>query len=731
MKEKKIKTKKEKKSKKPREGKVSRSVRLIKKDLPKKRTKLFSSLAAKLEIAVVILLSVFFIALAFVLSYSIERDNISSYSELSSSIVERTSSSLTYWLNGYFKDLRAFTKNSIFLDGNIEQIREFIMSNKRLIGEDFDFVGIGDLNGNFYTSTGDTMQMRGTQPFKDIVEKGLGTSISDPIQNDKQGAFFYATVPAVDKNGILFGFFAGAVPVKIIASEISHVKVGAAGYGFAIGSDGTTIAHPDFSLVMGKQLANGSSNWDGMKELIGEMLKWKPGSGIVKNRETGSVEYVFYCPIRDTKWAFAFSIPENEVLASARRNTITIAICSLVIAVLLIIFIGIYMRILLRPLNHLKSSISEIASGDADLTKKLVIKSKDEIGGVVDGFNSFVENLRRIISEIKDSKDILHSVDANMQQTTMETADSISKIASNIDMVAAQIESQGESVDSTAGAVTEIARNIENLNRLIENQVMGVEQASAAIEQMLGNIASVSLSTEKMANAFGKLETFTQNGIEKQNAVNEQISKIEEQSMMLFTANKTISKIASETNLLAMNAAIEAAHAGRAGQGFSVVADEIRALSETSSKQSKTIGAELKAIQASIEAVVESSGEAKDAFNAVSENIAQTDSLVQQIRGAMEESTRGSQQITEALKMMNDSSNDVRASSFEMNEGNQAILLEVRRLQDATQAMRESIDKMSASAHQIDTNGVTLSEISGTMQKSISQIGRQIDQFKV
>ncbi len=736
MKEKKVKSKKEKPAKtkkatKMREGKQTRSLKRLKKGMPKNGS-FTRSLAFKMEVAVVVLLTVFFSALVVVLSLSIRRDNISSYSSLSSSIVDRSSAALTYWLNSYFKDLRVFTKNSIFLEGDIEKIREFMMTNRRLIGEDFDFVGVSDLDGNFYTTSGDVMQMRGTQAFKDIVERGLGMSITDPVVDSKHGTIFYAAVPAVDRNGILFGFFAGAVPVKIIANELSHIKVGETGYGFAVGSDGTVIAHPDQSIAMTPFAAlEDSAAPIGFKEIVSEMLKWKPGSGFLHDKTSGRVEYAFFCPIKDTKWAIGFVIPEAEVLASARRNGLTIALCSFVIAVLLIIFIGIYMKILLRPLNHLKYSILEIASGDADLTKKLVIKSKDEIGGVVQGFNAFVENLRRIISEIKTSKEILHTVDANMQQTTLETAESISKIASNIDMVTAQIESQSESVDGTADVVTKIANNIEHLNRLIENQVSSVTQASSAIEQMLGNITSVSASTEKMATAFSKLEEYTQNGIQKQNAVNEQISQIEEQSMMLFTANKTISKIASETNLLAMNAAIEAAHAGWAGRGFSVVADEIRALSETSSKQSKTIGAELKRIQASIEAVVESSGEAKMAFNAVSENISQTDSLVRQIRGAMEESTRGSHQITDALRAMNESSAEVRTSSGEMSAGNQTILGEVQRLQEATQAMRESIEHMSSSAHQIDANGTTLSEISGTMQKSISQIGRQIDQFKV
>lgn len=200
---------------------------------------------------------------------------------------------------------------------------------------------------------------------------------------------------------------------------------------------------------------------------------------------------------------------------------------------------------------------------------------------------------------------------------------------------------------------------------------------------------------------------------------------------MLMEANKVISKIASETNLLAMNASIEAAHAGDAGRGFSVVADEIHNLSESSSRQSKQIRDELQKIQNSIENVVVSSAEAKNSFQSVTKKIHETDQLVQQIKGAMEESEIGSHQITDALKMMNDSTSDVRVSSGNMSAGNQIILDQVKKLQLATEEIKSSMIEMTTSANQISGNGTTLSDISKAMQDSILKIGSQIDLFHV
>lgn len=716
---------------------VSCEPKIKKQKTPKTKApkrKITHTLAFKLESVLFVLLVLFFAALVFVLDISIRRDNVKSYSELSSVIAEQSATTLSYWLDGYFKDLRVFTKSETFLEGDIETDAEYLVENSMLVGEDFVYMGICGMDGILHTSDGQTFSCKNSQYYKDVIERGKPTCITNPEVSFTSGStLFYIAVPAVNKMGILYGLFMGALEADIVQYEVEKIIVGNNGYAFILDGNGTTIAHPDSEQIM-KNLSrvdDETSGLEGFQAISASMLMAQTSNAKLINHNTNESHYVYYTPIYGTDWSFGLAIAESEVLASAKKNGFNIAYCSLTIAFLLIVFIAVYMKFLLKPLLLLNNSINDIAKGDADLTKRLAIKSKDEIGGVVHGFNLFIENLRTIISQIKESKATLQSIDLEMQSTTRKTGNSITQISSNIEDVIEQVTAQSSSVDETVGAVTQIAKNIESLNNLIENQSSGVNQASAAVEQMLGNIISVSRSTERMASAFGQLESYTKNGIEKQDIVNQQLGMIQEQSLMLFQANKTISKIASETNLLAMNAAIEAAHAGAAGQGFSVVADEIRNLSETSAQQSKSIGAELKKIQESIETVVASSSAAKKAFASVSENIQETDQLVRQIRSAMEESEVGSHQITDALKMMNDSTTEVRTSSSEMSAGNQAILSEVKQLQNATIAIKESVGKISDDARDIDTNGSTLTQISDTMKRSIAQIGSQIDLFKV
>lgn len=373
--------------------------------------------------------------------------------------------------------------------------------------------------------------------------------------------------------------------------------------------------------------------------------------------------------------------------------------------------------------------LEQLASGRKDLTQKINIGSVDELGTISGLVNNFSQNLRVSVDELKAAQYSLASMGEEMNQTAAGTANAVQEMYRNVAVVREKSQTQLASVAESSGAMEQIARNIESLDGLIGTQGSSITQASSAIEEMVGNVNAMTGSINRMAEEFQILSAAARDGQDTLSVSSERIKQISTRSEALMEANKVISDIASQTNLLAMNAAIEAAHAGQAGRGFSVVADEIRKLAESSAQNSTTIRNELSQVQSAIADVVMTSRASETAFTSVSVKIGETEDLVKEIHQGMKEQKEGSSQILEALKTMNQISQQVRIGSSEMRTGNTRVLGEIDLLRTSSLEIGKRLEAMAENTGSIADSAQRVSSLAQGTEETIRHMDQALKAF--
>lgn len=383
-----------------------------------------------------------------------------------------------------------------------------------------------------------------------------------------------------------------------------------------------------------------------------------------------------------------------------------------------------------KRLDRITYFAGNIVQGDYTGTS-LTIESRDEFGVLADRLNRFHDTTHKILNGFKGNIDDSNKVAVELESNMTETTATIRQILGNISTVKTQMGGQAAGINDATIAANEIVANIQTLNRSVEEQTASVEQSSAAVREMVANIQSVTNILEKngvQVDLLAKASDEGQKGVA--NAVN-MSKKILEESVGVQEASSVIQNIADQTNLLAMNAAIEAAHAGESGKGFAVVADEIRKLAEQSNTQGRKISESLSSLTEVIKGVSETTSQLQAQFGKIYE-LTQT---VQQQEGvvmnAMKEQNEGSTQILDAMKNIDNSTVSVKQGATEMLVGGKKISSEMEKISLTAETITNSMEEMSEGVTQITEAVANVTKSSQENNEAAKQLEEVIRRFKL
>ena len=384
-----------------------------------------------------------------------------------------------------------------------------------------------------------------------------------------------------------------------------------------------------------------------------------------------------------------------------------------------------------KPIKEFSAVLKDISEGEGDLTRKIEVSSRDEIGEMAEYFNNTFAKIRRLVATVQNQSNMLGSVGSNLSSNMTETAAAINQISANIKSIKSQTINQAASVTETSSTMEQISMGISRLNSLIGEQSSNISQSSSIINSLIQNIDGATKTLIHNTENINRLAETSESGKVALDKITNAIEEVANESRSLMEISSVIQNIASETNLLAMNAAIEAAHAGETGKGFAVVADEVRKLAESSSAQTKTIESALKKITASISVVTAYSTEVVEKFTSIEQEVNNVSNQEERIRSTMEQTSENSKEVLHSITMLNDITQKVQKSSVEMLEGSNQITHEAKNMNTITQEITGGMNEMATGADQITEAVNTVNTLTVDTQNSINALNTEVNKFKV
>ncbi|HCL3239983.1 TPA: methyl-accepting chemotaxis protein, partial [Pseudomonas aeruginosa] len=527
-----------------------------------------------------------------------------------------TSSNIQNWLGGRLL-LVEQTAQTLARDHSPETVSALL--EQPALTSTFSFTYLGQQDGVF-TMRPDSPMPAGYDPrsrpwYKDAVAAG-GLTLTEPYVDAATQELIITAATPVKAAGNTLGVVGGDLSLKTLVQIINSLDFSGMGYAFLVSGDGKILVHPDKEQVM-KTLSE-----------VYPQNTPKIGSGFSEAELHGNTRILSFSPVKGLSgldWYIGISVDKDKAYAMLTKLRTSAIVAALIAVVAIVLLLGMLIRVLMQPLTDMGRAMQDIAQGEGDLTKRLKVTSNDEFGALAISFNRFVERIHESIREVAGTARQLHDVAqlvVNASNSSMANSDEQSNRTNS---VAAAINELGAAAQEIARNAADASHHASDANHQAEDGKQVVEQTIRAMNEL----------SEKISASCANIEALNSRTVN--------IGQILE----------VIKGISEQTNLLALNAAIEAARAGEAGRGFAVVADEVRNLAHRAQESAQQIQKMIEELQIGAqEAVstmtesqryslesVEIANRAGERLSSVTGRIAEIDGMNQSVATATEEQT--------------------------------------------------------------------------------------------
>ncbi|BAL84135.1 putative methyl-accepting chemotaxis protein [Selenomonas ruminantium subsp. lactilytica TAM6421] len=536
--------------------------------------------------------------------------------------------------------------------------------------------------------------------YKETMTGAKDSFMASPVISQATGKIIVNSIAlAKDSSGANVGMVLAAIYVDAVMDKVSNFKLGEKGYSLLVSQEGTYIVNPDEASIMKKKI---SEDDDPAVRTLGEkMLSGE--AGVYKfTRADGEDMIAFYNPIKATGWGMATVAYQDELFAPVATVLKIMTLISLVLIVLISLGVWITVNRSMRPLAVMMDEMRLLADGDFQ-DRPAQITVSNELGQLAGAVRSMRQGVRKVLYNVSASAESLSAASEELNATSDQSAQASNQVADSIVKVAQGTSEQLEAVSSTSEA-------IENLNDNIQG-IAGKADAAAANSREASAVARDSGRT--LNEAIGQIKRIEESTKESTKVV----TALGERSSEIGQIVDTISSISEQTNLLALNAAIEAARAGEHGRGFAVVADEVRKLAESSQEAAHRIATLIEETRRDTDSAVAGMQAGSEEVRVGTENIM-----------SMGESFR---KIIEIVENVSSQVQEISTAITGMAESGQQIVSNVRTIGETSRSAAEEAETVSAATEEQSASVQEIAHASNELARMAMDLQREVQKFKV